>query len=263
MQNTKFLPRYLLLAACSVSSMAFSANEPLSPFFIELGGGYSWSMDANVHTDADHWGIIPEGLNSKLGQSEYGQIALGFQPVRGLALDISGSYRPSYKYNATHARTVALADETLTVDTAQVHNEFNLRNASVMFGVSVNKRGDAFAFNLGNGSFVAPYVGFGAGVAYNTMSDFKSSTRGLATPAAAATLLSAWQDRTLAAQGSAGIVASIASDLLLEVGYRYFYGGDFKSGEAVNLVPGTDTRLTPWTGALKAHEAFVGLSASF
>ncbi len=250
-----------------LSSVAFAGayhapvQEP-SLLFLTVGFGYSWSEDANVKANPSFWDPAKQGYNSDLDSSEVYSAGLGMRVSPLLALAVDVSRRPSFKYEKFQSpagpQPVGFIGEKTRF--------FDLTNTSVMFNVMLFGRGiyHQLLLSLGHHITVEPVIGGGIGVAYNTVENFHSVT---ATQTGGFNNVnSIGDDRTITSfawQLMAGLHVAIGQRASVDLGYRYFDGGDFEGPNYVHSVSGVTSSglsVPPWKGNLCSNEAFINFN---
>jgi len=136
-----------------------------------------------------------------------------------------------------------------------------------MFNGTIDGQGlsDHLSWRTGEHGSIQPFVGAGIGVSYNTVSNFHTVLT--ANEEITAKMLDKTQ-ASLAYQFNAGLEWT-CQRLSIDLGYRYFNGGDFRSNNYIDRVSGT-TGLTlapitvpPWTSSLATNELFVTAKIAF
>lgn len=228
--------------------------------FIYVGGGGSWSTKSKIHTDPAIWDPSPQGYNSNLGSSEFYTFGLGYHCTPLFSLSVDLNYRPEYKYKKFQTSTASQTQGFLGNKT----RFFKLSSLSCMVNAFLNKQGNAFSYSS-CGYSIAPFIGVGVGVSYNKISDFHSVLPLTVeqTAARVASIMSDKLQRSFAAQAIVGLVAKITNRLSVEVGYRYFYAGKFKTNNyLVDVATGflTPKTTSPWTGRFQTNDVFLNFN---
>lgn len=103
--------------------------------------------------------------------------------------------------------------------------------------------------------------GIGLGVAQNTLSNFHSTV-----PDHPGLIKSYMKSKTaysVAAQGMTGVYWAINQKFGLDMGYRFYYGGKFKTNTEVFDPTNTTLVVAPWQAKLLTNEVFVNLKYAF
>lgn len=261
---------FLIGILCSFAVVAGAAVPVQHPYLgFELG--YSSSLQANVAVNENPnslshfvWDHPIEGWNSRLGNSViYGAI-FGYNLTQLLALELSYNYRPSYQY-----------DKYQTVPTSKAIGSriryFDLNNQTFILNGVVHLSAltpDLQTFQAR--THIEPIINLGLGVARNTVTNF----HGLCVGYQPGMVFSKMEDKTtydFAAQVGAGVNINLASNWDMRLGYRFLYGGNFKTQDYVTddpdnqhpLTPGSGNSANAWSGRLLANEVYVNLFYTF
>jgi len=229
--------------------------------FLSIGGGYSWSFKTSI-TTGPNWDPSPQGYKDDLNGSEFYFLGLGYHFPCLLSASFELDYHPSFRYKrfqqSTSVETVGfLGDKT---------RYFKLSNTAFTFNLFLNKNADFWCWTVCDCYKLAPFIGAGVGVAYNTLSDFHSvlpAPSGNVSEPVRSIMVSN-RRVGLAGQAMGGITANFNDRFSFDVGYRWFYGGKFRSNNYLidsneNSTPG---KAQPWKGRLMANEVFASLNFS-
>jgi opacity protein-like surface antigen len=272
--------KFLNLAAClgiGISSAAFAGGEaveiveevakPIYPFYLKLGVGGSFSRDANLKVDTRSWDPSPDGYNANLGDTAFYEVGFGyvFSPLWNI--EVAGTARPSFEYEkfqravANNTNIGALGDKT---------RKFKLSNQSLMFNLVLDTLGlstDQWVYDFGNNRQLRPVFAAGIGVAYNKVYDFHSVTQNVVQSGPpvvvnVASIMNENRHSDFAWQLLAGLRLTCHERVTVDLNYRYFNGGTFKSNDYTIDLPvgaGTNQPISspPWEGKLKANEVVV------
>ncbi len=161
--------------------------------------------------------------NSSMGNGYTAGFGFGLKS-RWLRTDVTIDYATPTKYKGT----IASADDTA----AKVQPTTALLNGYL---------------DLGTWYHITPYIGGGAGVAYNRITDFAT-----AVPVTGDSNKNQWN---FAYAGMAGIAFPISHNMMVDVGYRYLNVGDVSTGGSAS--PAMTIKN------VAAHEVRVGVRWSF
>lgn len=257
-------------------SMSILANQDPSSSMLQrpyLGVefGYSYSLQANMSVDEAPntmskfvWDHPLQGWNSNLGSTAIYGVNFGYNFARPLSLELAYNYRPTYKY-----------EKYQTVPTSHAIGDriryFDMRNYTVMFNGVVHLAPLVPALeSLQERTKIEPIINLGIGLASNTVSNF----HGLCVGKQPGMIFSKMEDKTnysFAAQAGAGLNINFDSHWGARVGYRFLYGGKFKTQDYVTddpdnqhpTVPGSGNTANAWSGTLKANEVYGNLFYTF
>lgn len=226
------------------------------PFFIFLGGGYSFSRDTGIkNPNPNLWASASQGYNSDLGDSEFYSGGLGFVLNQLLSISLEVTRRPSYEYSKFQT-SPTLVPGGLGPRT----REFKFDNTSIMLDALFYGAGfphHPLVWDISKSVSLQPFVGIGAGISYNTVSDFHTVL------ANTNQVVSVGNENTESAfswQLEAGADFKIQQHSRIDIGYRYFDGGNFTGPNyiyALNNDPAGSTTVPAWKGDFRAHEAFI------
>lgn len=251
-----------------ITNVAAAPNYKCSSLFLLLGTGASFSNRASISADSP-WDPANQGYNANLGQTAFYTAGIGYQFNPLISVDIEATIRPSYSYSKFQTTSPQAASPG---DLGIKTRKFDLANTNAMANIIVNGQGLNLFAKLGPCTILQPFVGLGAGVAYNTVSNFRSI---LATgPAAAPTsrdvssLMDPYTNATFAWQAFAGVEVIHAQTWGVDLAYRYYDGGIFKSNNYLtNVLTGGGFTLPitvpRWNGRLTANEAYLNLKYFF
>ncbi|MCL4380099.1 hypothetical protein M1466_01220 [Candidatus Dependentiae bacterium] len=242
---------------------SWSAAQDYKQFVFSVNSGYSWSTKANICANPSFWDPAPEGYNARVGNSAFYSAGIGYQPwCFPLLLMFSAVTRPSYKYCKFQSSL------TVSGDIGSKTRFFNVSNNVFLFAVFINKINPWWCWHVGCNSSIAPFIGGGVGVAYNSV-DNVHTVLPTQQPGGFNDVLSIMNKNTkssIAAQAEIGLAIACNESVVFDIGYRFFYGGQFATNNYVVNIPGGFTRpsLAPaWSGRLMANELNVGFSVQF
>ena len=216
-----------LLAVALYSPAEAADDSHMLPGFygrLDTGGSFSTSANKNFgDNDAGSAGIIGAGL--------------GYRFNENLRTDLTLGYRTGY---SAHNSTVVFGN------TLSGHADLNSFDALANVYYDIGKYG---AFT--------PYVGGGIGFASNNVDTAQVTYIGNS-----ASINSA-SETSFAWQLGFGTAVELTDTLALDVGYRYFDGGEFQTGTTVTALGGSATLPHGVQGELHAHEIQAGLRWRF
>jgi len=258
-ENMAIFNKTILGAALLSSTVTVAGTMgPVDVFnpsaYVKLGAGGSYSMNANIEASPVYWDASPQGYNGKIGDTALYSAAFGYNYLPWLSGDIEFIYRPSYSYSKFQTST-ASGTSNFNGDKTRY---FNLLSNSLMANAYLHggELSDMLNVNVGPTYSIAPFIGGGLGVAFNTVTNFYSlRTTGVYTAIE--------QDHaitSLAWQLSAGLELMSQSNFNLAAGYRYYNGGNFTSSR---FVINSQDYNSPWKGTVQANEFFVTLAYKF
>jgi len=230
--------------------------------FITIGGGYAWSFRTDIKT-GPFWDPSPQGYDDDLNQSEFYLIGFGYHFPCWISASFQLDYHPSFRYKRFQHST---AVETLDF-LGDKTRHFRVSNTAFTFNLFLNRNADFWCWNFCGCSTIAPFIGAAVGVAYNTVSDFHSVLPLVTGEQAKAVRSIMLPNRQVgfAAQAMGGIALKYCENFSLDIAYRWFYGGKFRSNNFTidsNNVDSTPYTTQPWKGTLMANEILVSLTYS-
>jgi hypothetical protein len=244
-------------------------SSPL-PFFIVVGSGYSASMCAQIHPDPALWDAVKEGYSAKLGHAALFEAGVGYTIRDWLAASVVAAYRGVYRYKKFQSLQAA---QTPTLGTTKVRY-FDVENASVLFNLMINSA-HRWAWHFHDCMSLAPVVAGGLGLAQNRVSNFHT-VLGVLAPSETNYVESIHglyvNKYTFAAHADVGISWAMCRRVQCDLGYRFYYGGTFKTSDYGLDVPGgimspqeynRPIQETPWCSKLKANEFFIDVYIAF
>lgn len=259
-----------IFAGTSPHRLICCDDEIPFPFFLTFESGISFSRTAQISADPILWDPAFEGYNSKLHNSELYALGFGYQFTPLVNASITGTYRPSFKYQKFQTR---IPGGRQSFPTDQKTRKFNLSNKALMASVSFNGQGMNLCTNIGSDIILQPVVGGGIGVSYNQTSNFYSI---LTTQSPGLSHVSIMGDglankTSFAWQLEGAIEMLYCQRFAVSLGYRYFDGGKFKTTD--HVIPGIVAGTTPsaaaaaqvpaWNGKLRTQEIFLKLKYHF
>lgn len=231
------------------------------PVFLILGTGAAFSNNANISANNSVWDTAEQGYNARLGNSEFYTAGIGVSFTPLVAASLEATRRPSFSYSkyqtppdSASSTPGFLGDKT---------RYFDLANTSVMANLLLNGQGLDWTLAPTNNISISPFVGLGAGVSYNEVSNFHSVlpiTNSSTTGSTVASVMSSNTTSAFAWQAMLGVDMRYKQKFGVEIGYRYFDGGVFHTN---NYIQADNTALAgevpPWKGRLTTNEAFLNL----
>ncbi len=267
-----FCPLFLLVTTLGVCACSCdSSNECCTcyPFFIHVGSGYSSSMCAKINPDPAIWDEVKEGYSAKLDHAAVFEAGLGYSIYDWLATSVMAAYRGVYRYKKFQTLQTA---QTPTVGDTKTRY-FDLENTSVLFNLIFNGT-NCWSWHFCNCMSLAPILVGGIGLAQNRVSNFHAVLDELAPSNTdyVESIKGLYVNKyAFAAHADLGISWSMCQRAQLNLGYRFYYGGKFKTSDYGLDVPGGVMNAqysrpiieTPWCSKLKANEFFVNLNIAF
>ncbi len=228
----------LALIALAAAGQAKAQTVPAAGYYVRADIGASISADAGGNILAGTGFGQDFGTSALIGAGIGYAMPAGAEPVR-LRFDLTGSDRVSY--DSTHSATTSAFTFT---------GKTSLNSAVAM--------GSVYADILTGTAFI-PYVGFGLGIAMNSLDRVTYAFNGTQSASEGGTTLTnfAWSV-------GAGVAYQLTSAIAIDGGYRYLDAGRVATDGNVRLVAtGLTTRQPPVRSDLHAHELTVGLRYSF
>lgn len=223
---------------------------------VEFGG--SWSMKSGIKTDPSSWDPAKQGYNANLGKTPIYGFIFGYHFIDFFRADIHYQYRPSFTYEKEQENISGAGDKI---------RNFDLENIAIMFNGYLQASGLSClgCFNL-CGIVIDPFIMGGVGISYNTISSFYSES--LDFPGEIFSMMADKQTSAFSWQAGIGLDFRFCCSTI-SLGYRYFYGGEFKSNDYLLDDPdGTTMKFQGitapvWKGKVKANEFFATIRYPF
>lgn len=208
-----------------------------------LGGSAAYAADTTspVYLRLDTGGSFSTNVGGNLGNVDAGSSAiigagLGYRFSPNIRADVTLGYRPGYQVK-----------DNVSVSGVPVKGSGDVDSFDAMANVY---------YDIGTYGVFTPYVGAGLGLASNTTGTTEGTIAGIPVTVSGNTQTSfAWQL-------GLGTAVDLSSGWALDVGYRYFNAGNFKTGTTVTG-PGGSATIAGLSGTLHANELQVGLRYSF
>lgn len=229
--------------------------------FISIGGGYSWTNNADISADTSFWDPAPQGYNGSIGNSSILNAEVGYIVNPLFSFGFGASYRGDYSYSRFQASSSA----STAGAGANKTRFFDLDNTSIMADLYFNKFGNQNYFNycIIPHTYIHPFIGAGIGVAYNHMSNFHSVLANGTNPAEVSAVETDYTRKSFAYEAMTGLMLVLSHTVSIDGGYRYFNGGKFQSNTFVaSQANGSPLEGPAWTGKLTANEVFAEINFS-
>jgi len=224
-------------------------------FYVQASTGASFSMKAKFGTLDPTWDLATEGYDARLGNVPLFGIGLGYNINPWLSTLVSADWRGVYKYKQYQTTTEQRGPLLLR----NKNRYFDIKNTNLMLSIIANSSGlSHMHIDFNNGSMLAPFIGAGLGVAQNDLNNFH--TEATDNPGVARSYMDPKTSYSLAAQAMTGLSYLINKNFGVDLGYRFYYGGKFKTND---YIISSQTRTAPWEAKLLANEVFVNLKYNF
>lgn len=224
-----------------------------------IGGGYSWSLSPGItNPNPSEWDASTEGYNSSLGNRGFYTFEIGKQVQH--YVDVSLMYLNHETFNYQMFQQGLSNTEGFTGDSRNRY--FNLNNRALLVSGFIHPDHDWYKISTFE---LSPFIGGGVGYALNHIDNFYTvgtvnvsgtaigSTSSIGNPV---------NTNSFAWQATAGLSIKPRSHLSLDVGYRYYDGGNFNASSVIYSNSAGLGFATPWTGRLSANQLFVDLRYS-
>lgn len=245
----------ILFASLPLHAGTMGSDMSLYPWFASIGTGYSWTEKPGiVNPNPAQWDASAQGYDGHLGNRGFYTFAVGKQVYRHVDLSVSYLANELFNYQMFQSGTSLTPGFTGNDRT----RFFNLANRAVLANVIL--RPEQRYFNVSSVGFT-PFLGAGIGYALNQMNNFYTvgsttvngtaigSTDSVGTPAS---------KNSFAWQGSVGFnIKPELSHLSVDLGYRYFDGGNFSGPSSVYANSSGWISPSTWAGTLIANQAFI------
>ncbi|KTD20920.1 Uncharacterised protein [Legionella lansingensis] len=244
----------------SLPSYAGTMGEvvPVYPWFGSIGTGYSWTEKPGiVNPDPTFWDFAAEGYDSDLGNRGFYTFALGKQVHDYIDVSVSYLVHEVFDYQKFQSAPPGTSGTPGFTGSARTRY-FSLDNRAILVNGFLHPI-QAWA-NIASVAFT-PFIGGGIGYAYNEVRDFHTVGRTVVAgvPVGSTTTIGDPTSRnSFAWQASAGVnFRPQQSHFSVDAGYRYYDGGKFNGPSTVFTNSDGFLSSAPWSGRLKANQAFV------
>jgi len=219
--------RVAAIAALLGATLAVEANaaEPQGIYVRgDVGSSFSRDLGGNLFNG--------DGFTGDLGNSVTLEAGVGYQLPYNLRAELVAGYRPGYAIRSRES----VGGVNITADA-------DLRSWTVM--------ANAY-YDISTGTKLTPYVGAGAGVAFNRLNTVTYRVGG-------GEITEGGKSKTNFAWAlMAGVAYSAASNIKVDFGYRYLDAGKFETSGSTSV--GAVDKVT---GDVRAHEVKIGLRYQF
>lgn len=253
--NNKKLGFLILFASLPLHAGMMGSDVTPYPWFASIGTGYSWTEKPGiVNPNAAQWDSSVQGYDSSLGNRGFYTFAVGKQVYRHVDLSLSYLANELFNYQMFQSGTSLTPGFTGNDRTRY----FNLANRAVLANVIL--RPEQRYFNVSSIGFT-PFLGAGIGYALNQMNNFYTvGTTQVSGVAVGSTdsIGNAVSKNSFAWQGSVGFnIKPELSHLSVDLGYRYYDGGNFSGPSSVYTNSSGWVSSSAWAGTLIANQAFI------
>ena len=257
----------LIAFQINAGEMGLAATCPstgCTPYFVEVGAGFSFSQPTHVSVDLGIWNPSPQGYNNSMQNAALYMAGIGYTVNPWFNFDFSATYRGAYKYSQFQSHDPTDVANPLPART----RFFDVSSNAVMFNgtIDVQSLSDHLAWTTNGKGFIQPFIGAGIGASYNTVSNFHTI---LTASQNATSVMSDNTKASLAYQFNAGL-EWVYQRFSLDAGYRYFNGGNYKSNDflatrvdGITGEPLHTIAIPAWSGTFSANEVFLTAKIAF
>lgn len=258
--KVKILGKVLLplVGLAAVASFAGQIEVPpvipvVAPSWYALvGAGYAWSGKTSMKVNNNifgnfFWPVTQQGYNGTLDQSPFVELGVGKQVLPWLASQITVGYFNDFKYRRFQS--------DIPTGVTRIRN-FDLTNMNAMLTFLLSYPQFTATFN--HVSF-SPFIGGGIGPSLNTIRNFNTNVNGGSVTSVGLNNVRNW---SVALQGEAGISMQFSQNGIVDLGYRYYYGGRFRGPSQIYITtatPAVITYLPGWKGRVTANTVFADI----
>jgi opacity protein-like surface antigen len=250
----RFLAPLSLLAITIFSTAKCYCKSQDYPFYIKIGSGISFSESANVVAPSPPWNPAVQGYNSKLGNCPIASLSVGCELVQIVDLEVSISYRSTFKYRKFQTPTTGGSSYT---------RKFDLSVTPILFSATVLGRGiPYFNWDVGCGK-IYPVIGVGLGASNLLITNYRTTGLPPSGDSAPFASFSAENQYTLRKKFTytllAGFEYSYKDYWAIGTGYRWFNAGRFKGPRYQRVADGSavDVAGDAWKIRFRANEWFI------
>ncbi len=243
-----------LLSTWSLHAGTMETTMTENPWYGSIGAGYSWTSLPGINNpNSSEWDASIEGYNSSLGNRGFYTFEIGKQVQH--YVDVSLMYLNHETFNYQMFQQGISSTEGFTG--GERNRYFNLNNRALLISGFLHPDHNWYKIST---IALSPFIGGGVGYALNQIDNFYTvGTVNVSGTAVGSTSSIGNQVSTnsFAWQASAGLSIRPINHLSLDVGYRYYDGGNFETSNAVYANSGGLNAATPWSGHLAANQLFV------
>lgn len=244
----------LLLTSLPIyaGTMGDSVNE--HPWYASIGTGYSWTLLPGINNpNPNVWDDSVQGYNSSLGNRGFYTFEIGKEVHK--FIDISLLYLNHETFNYQMYQSGISNTEGFTGD--RRNRYFNLNNRALLVSGFVHPEA---SWHPTAGMKLKPFIGAGIGYALNQIENFYTvgtvNVNGTAF-GSTSSIGNQVSTNSFAWQASAGINIMPLTHFSLDVGYRYYDGGNFNTSNSVYSDASGFVSATPWKGNISANQLFI------
>lgn len=257
--NRKLGSLATLLVSLPLYAGTMGEVVPAYPWFASIGTGYSWTEKPGIdNPDPAFWDFSSEGYDSRLGDRGFYTFAIGKQ-VHDY-IDISVSYLDHEVFDYQKFQTAPAGTSGTPGFTGSARTRyFRLDNRALLVNGFLHP---AQMWQNFAGFELTPFIGGGIGYARNQVRNFYTvgtTTAGPGIAVGSTTSIGGPANKnSFAWQGSVGLnIKPQQSHFSVNAGYRYYDGGKFEGPTQVYTNTAGWLTSAPWSGRLKANQAFV------
>lgn len=243
-----------LVATWPLYAGSMEMPSPENPWYGSIGTGYSWTLLPGINNpNPSEWDASSEGYNSSLGSRGFYTFEIGKQIQH--YVDVSLMYLNHETFNYQMFQEGISSTEGFTGE--QRNRYFNLNNRALL--VSGFLHPDHNWYKISTVS-LSPFIGGGVGYALNQIDNFYTVgtvTTGGSAVGSTSSIGNPVSTNSFAWQATAGLSIRPINHLSLDVGYRYYDGGNFETSSTTYSNTGGLLSATPWAGHLSANQLFV------
>ncbi len=248
----KFTKNLLCAGMFSIVTMtahASSLNSITHGLYVlgEVGASFSNNENFGVPVNSPDWSRPQDDLSSRIGNSPLLGAGIGYRFNPLFSADLTYTQRYDFNYD----RTFIAADRI---------RKFDLDDKAVLANVYLHANGIK---NHDFGRF-DPYIGAGAGIAWNHASDFSSTVISNGDIASKTGTAFYTNESGFAWQLTAGTGFALSTHCMIDVGYRYLNMGKAQTGVKYDPTATTTRALDPLSANnLSTQEVYLDLSYHF
>ncbi|KTD07877.1 outer membrane protein [Legionella jamestowniensis] len=248
----------LFSLSLQAGTMGAAGSAPHYPWFASIGTGYSWTEKPGiVNPNPAFWDSSLQGYDADLGDRGFYTFEVGKQIHEYMNVSVSYMNHEEFDYQKFQTSPPGTSGTPGFSGNARTRY-FELDNKAILVNGFIHP---AQAFTTLAAIEVTPFIGGGIGYAHNEVRNFYTVGRTVVAgvPVGSTTTIGDPVDRdSFAWQASAGVnFTPIGSHLSVEAGYRYYDGGKFEGPSTIYTNSAGFQTSTPWSGRLKANQAFI------
>lgn len=236
-----------LASTCSLYAASMGLEDLANPWYGSVGTGIN-------NANPSEWDTPAEAYNKNKTNRGFYTFEIGKQVQHYVDVSLMYLNHETFNYQMYQQR---IASSHKLENTEQT-KPFNLNNRALLVSGFLHPDHNWYKISTVG---LSPFIGGGIGYALNQIDNFYSTSgKGLNKAAvhSNSSMVNQVNINSFAWQASAGLSIHPITHLSLDVGYRYYDGGNLETANNVtNSSPANNNLITPWSGHLSMNQLFV------